>query len=174
MRIFKFSHDYDNYYKVDELIEICFKHTSFFTLTEQTNIIRQIPDNEMILYRKFEKELKPFLVKKFDTTKWYCYYVTEQNKLTIDVYKFNEETKRILNSYIDNLFFEAKNKRESLNMPMDICFFRKNKTLFLGTVSHESIASFYLSDQEYNKIKLPAEFVEVDKPLSNFDITLPI
>lgn len=173
MRSFGFLRYHDNYFKINEFLNICFKHTSYITMTVQFDLMRQRSDNRAMLCKKFMKEMEPFLIHGFDTTEWYCYYVTEENKLSINIYHFNEETIQILNSYLDNLFFIEENGEWSV-MPQDICFFRKDKTLFLGTVSHENIAEFFLSEEEYNEITIPSGFIEVKNPVSNYNIMLPI
>ncbi|WP_088226794.1 hypothetical protein [Desulfosporosinus sp. FKB] len=83
----------------------------------------------------------------------------------------NEKTKAILSSYIDCLFFLDNNGRV-LDLPEDICFFREDDTLFLGTNTHCRFAVFYLTDQETQTITLPNGFEE--KPEIHFTAILPI
>ncbi|MGC7871047.1 hypothetical protein ACPUYX_05885 [Desulfosporosinus sp. SYSU MS00001] len=71
----------------------------------------------------------------------------------------NEKTKATLSSYIDKLFYLDNNGRV-LDLPEDICFFREDNTLFLGTNTHCRFAVFYFTDQETQTITLPDGFEE--------------
>lgn len=56
-----------------------------------------------------------------------------------------------------NLFF--RDEFNQITCPFcDLCLFRKDGTLLLGTVSHEKIADLYLTEDEKSQLNVEAEF----------------
>lgn len=88
--------------------------------------------------------LSPFQIGSFATIDWFCYHTTEENPLTILIYKTDEAAKNILLKYYQNLFLNTSDKTDISNRQNleDLCFFSNGK-LILGTVSHEYICHIY-------------------------------
>lgn len=144
--------------KLSELIKLCDSYCFYFTLTEQTVFLYN-----GLQYKKLMERLEPYLVTSFLTKEWYSYFTSDENKLKISVYYLNEQTKDILLNMFYDMFMKPKlgfnNPNESL--PEDICFFRKDKSLFFGSVSHESIARFYVTEAELESCEIPGTFKEL-------------
>lgn len=136
-----------------KIMEICFPYCSYFSLTQQTTFSYKSKE-----YETFRKALSPHLKLSFLTAEWFCYYTTyEINPLSVSIYYLNETSKQLLlDTYKDvfmNDIFSTK-----VNMPEDICFLREDKSLFFGSVSHENIAEFYLTNEELKTCQIPNIF----------------
>lgn len=166
MKVFEYKIDIEDSFenkdfesvKLSELIKLCGSYCFYFTLTEQTVFLYN-----GLQYKKLMERLEPYLVTSFLTKEWYSYFTSDENKLKISVYYLNERTKDILLNMFYDMFMKPKlgfdNPNESL--PEDICFFRKDKSLFFGSVSHESIARFYVTEAELASCEIPGTFKEL-------------
>lgn len=163
----KFKATKDNY-KFRDILDICKDNCLYFTLTEQDQLDHK---KENPIYNRFLKDLSPNFIKQFKTPLWFDSYTHPINPYKISIFILNEKTKAILSYYIDYLF-HLDNNGGVLDLPEDICFFREDNTLFLGTRTHCSFAVFYLTDQETQTITLPDGFEE--KPEIHFTAILPI
>jgi len=74
------------------------------------------------------------------------------------VFLMNEEMQKVLVELSENsLFF--RDERGQITSPFwDLCLFRKDGTLLLGTVSHELEADLYLTEEERDRLNVDIEF----------------
>ena len=100
-------------------------------------------DNEN--FQNLSAKLKPFYITNFKTSRWHCYIVDEKNPLEIFLYDFNDESKNIILDTFDNIFLNADFVLE------DICFFKENGDLLLGTVSHEGMCNLFLDESLHDE-----------------------
>ena len=156
MKAFEYVTDIEHSFS--EIIKTCQPYCSYFTLTEQTTFLY-----DGLQYKKFIQSLEPYLVTSFLTIEWYCYFTSDANKLKISVYHLNRQTEEILSSTFQDIFMEPNLGFEHSHefLPEDICFFRKDKSLFFGSVSHESIARFYVTETELESCQFPEVFEEL-------------
>lgn len=138
------------------VIDICFKYSTFFSLTTNFDAI------ENSFSKKLVNDLNYFLLKNFKTDHWHCYYILDKSKpLNISIYKSNEKTKQILIDSCNNIYLEID---KGGFIAEDICFFSNNE-LLLGTVSHANICHIYPSSENILKSFLNLEHIswkEVD------------
>lgn len=127
----------------NQLLDICFFTATHFSFTKH----RHHEPNEM--YNEFLKELHPFRVKTMMTNCWFCYSVSLTAPFEIYLFIANDETRKIIEKYVDNLFLEYETViTEQATLLEDLCFFIENK-LLLGTVSHEAICHVYPLTKEF-------------------------
>lgn len=152
-------------YDFDTILDLCSWSVSYFTFTVHG---QGRTNKHGSIYKKFIKTLKEYQVYEFCSYEWYGYRKPpmkwyEISKLIglrkkIMVYQFNDQSKEVLGQHFKDLFLGLD--RWPFNYPEDICFFRENQSLFLGTISHESIEELYLTGKEIQEIKIPEGFVE--------------
>lgn len=166
MRRFLLHEDYRYQpYDFNIILDLCRQSVRYFTFTEHG---QGCTNKHGAIYKNFIKAFQEYKVYEFHAYEWYGYAKPpikwyEVSKLIrlrkkIMVYKFNDQSIELLKKYIKDLFLNLE--RWPFDYPEDICFFREDRSLFLGTVSHECIAEFYLTDQEIQEIKIPKEFFE--------------
>lgn len=85
------------------------------------------------------EDLSPFHLRTIHTTHWFSFYVTLENMLEIDLFRFTEESKKVLLSHYDSIFYGG---RRYWKRPEDLCFF-KDSLLVSGSVTHELICFVY-------------------------------
>lgn len=163
----KYQSTEDNY-DFKSILNLCSKYCHYFTLTErdQLNYKKENPK-----YDQFLNELSPYRVKTYVTPWWFACVTTPQNPMIISVFLFNQMTAAILSRYSEKLF-PYDNDGKILDLPEDLCFFREDKTLFLGTITHNRFAVFILNDHEANSIVLPDGFRE--EPEFHCTVMLPL
>ncbi len=85
--------------------------------------------------------LKPYFLKKFHTYDWYGWVNSD---IDVFVYQLCDGSKEILRQYCPDLLFHlrAGKRTKTFCEFEDLCFY-KNKTLILGTVSHEYMCTAY-------------------------------
>ena len=151
-------------YNFSEILSFCEGKAEYFTLTRH------------VKYKKRTKEcawfydLKPYTAFRFYSKewyqfwhpfpKWYQYYAMRpwMWKKEISVFQYNEATKKILMENIDDLFRFPGIYEGFSDAPQDICFFRKDQTILLGSVTHEFIADIYLTELEVAENEVPLGF----------------
>lgn len=135
-----------------EMVDLLFDCSDTFSL----NVSRWDTSTD----QRLEKELEPYLVKKYDTYKWFGYDYTqapcEEDRFLMRVYMYeaNENTKNILLRYIDDLFLnhvESEKLVDSTLTLEDLAFFQGEK-MVLGTVSHEMIAKLCCKDKVFENL----------------------
>jgi len=83
--------------------------------------------------------LAPYLIHTVHSEKWFCQRVPKENEFEVSIFKFNQETARILSVHYNSLFYDESYKGK----PEDLCFFLNNK-LITGSVTHEGICFSYI------------------------------
>ena len=124
----------------DELVRLfnlCFEYADYFAVADNQTFF------EKQKYIDFDFDLKDYHIMSYTTTNWFCYFNKE---FFIDVYRACEKSKEILLKYWSNLFVKD-NIYDIPGFPEDICFFKGNN-IFLGTLSHENMCSFFTADKE--------------------------
>lgn len=132
--------------KFFELLDLCFKVSTYFSLTASP--IEEFRNSKN--HTDFLKKLEPFYIKSKRVNHWHRhYYLTEENARTVHIFRADEEAKDIIKSKFNNLLLHILiNGRYSLgDLPEDLCFFIDNK-MFLGTLSHEHYATAYPYNDE--------------------------
>ncbi|MCR5374946.1 MAG: hypothetical protein K6E39_06240 [Lachnospiraceae bacterium] len=132
-----------------EFLDVCFSYADTFSLTKGYFVDAE---TEKMLDR-----LKPYLIKDIKTTHWFSYYVLPDNKKHVHIFRVCSESREIVTELYKSLFFGMGEG------PLeDICFF-KDKKLFIGTVSHESICFLYpINDEMALAFKGICDWEEVD------------
>jgi len=127
----------------ERLIEICVENATVFTLTKEESLSKE-SYGEM---DTFPKELSKNEITSFETRSWHGYYQVEGRALPLKVYVYKSDNYalKVLKRHTKNLFL--KDVIDSGFKLHDICFFR-DKTLFLGTISHESLCNFFPFDSK--------------------------
>ena len=74
------------------------------------------------------------------------------------VFLMNEEMQKILVELSENSLFFRDELGQITSPFWDLCLFRKDGTLLLGTVSHELEADLYLTEEERDRLNVDVEF----------------
>lgn len=155
-------------YDFSQILSFCEGKAAYFTLTRHVG------------YKNREEtcswfyELAPYKVFRFYSKEWYRYFHPiprwyQINKIIkyrpwmwkkeITVYPFHDSTKKLLKQNIDDLFLFPETDKQFSDAPQDICFFRADQTMLIGTVTHEYIADIYLTELEKAKNHIPQGFL---------------
>jgi hypothetical protein len=162
----------DSYHSYDfvKIMEICRSSVRYFTLTIHNYDKKRINKTN---YYNFLGKLKKFQLHQF--VRYYRWFGYERRKVDfwdiyrlwtyrdkVIVYSVNSESIEVLKQHISDLFLDkASNKYD---LPEDICFFREDQSLFLGTFTHGFVAEMYLTNQEEFKVGIPEGFNEHTNP----------
>lgn len=121
------------------LMDLCFDSADCFSLKRASW--------SAFTDKQFELELEPFKIKELRMKYWYGYNLLPEHlsapPMEIILYDACEAAREVVLKYNDNLFLEDRRDGKltlSSKTLEDICFF-KDKSLFLGTVSHEYMCS---------------------------------
>lgn len=88
--------------------------------------------------------LAPYHIKTIYVNRWFCHCVPDQYKMEVYLFHFTPESKEILLSHYDSIFYNGT----VWSKPEDLCFF-KNKKLISGSVTHEQICFEYSEDVKF-------------------------
>ena len=149
------------YEKFNNLIDICFSCCSYFTFTKNRWPGYASDSRHIAFIEKLEKQY----IKMLNVNHWHCNYVPPGYSMEILVYKTEDIAKEIIKCNFDNIYLKlnTENSVNSINpLPEDLCFFIEN-SMFLGTVSHESICFAYPpSEKVGDALKEVGDWREVD------------
>lgn len=166
MRRFWLHEDYQyKRYDFHTMLDFCDQSARYFTFIQHG---QGCINKSGKTYRSFLKELKKHKVYQFHSYGWYPYEKPRMKWYDLPirigvwkkilVYEFNSQSRETLANHFQDLFLGWNGW--PADYPEDIAFFREDRSLLLGTVSHESFAEIYLTEQEFQEIKLPEGFVE--------------
>ncbi len=108
------------------------------------------------------KALVPYHIKTVYTNRWFCHCVPDGYKIEVYLFHFTPESKKILLSYYDSIFYNGS----VWSKPEDLCFF-KNQKLISGSVTHENICFSYIET-----MKLPGTWESIPTNTSE-QISIP-
>ena len=83
-------------------------------------------------------ELSPYLIQTVYAERWFGQCVPKDQKMEIYIFRFTNESKRILLFNYDSIFYNGV----VWNKPEDLCFFKGSK-LISGSLTHENICYVY-------------------------------
>jgi len=124
----------------------------------------------------FLDEIENHLLYSFTTD--YC-YASNRGRRDAFVFKMNNDMLQILiNMSENNLFFYDEHGLETSPL-RDLCLFRSDETLLLGTYSHEKIADLYLTEEEESNLWIEYDMEKrelrgKELTLSNFHIPMKL
>ena len=118
----------------EDILDLCFLYCDYFSFTQH---------DFLWTTDKLKCELEPFLCEKIVCTRWFRYNVTNKNPLTVLLFGINEEAKKIVKKYWNEIFLGGDDGCTGCVQNLeDICFFKEGE-LVLGTVSHEAICQVF-------------------------------
>ncbi len=130
----------------EELLDICFENATFFALTRELSVKKENYDEK----DTFAMDLSKYEITSYKTKKWFGYNFGDQVGPTfkVYVYKSNQYAKEAIRKHTKDLLLHDVTKTPFTLE--NLCFF-KDKTLFLGTVSHAGICRVYPFDLTIEK-----------------------
>lgn len=127
----------------NNLMEFCFKNSSFFSLTVKHSKTKHS-------FNEIETLLEPFLITKLKTDIWYeCFNLDEYNdELLVHIFESNNFTKNIILKLVDNVFMDTLNNDILYE---NLCFF-SDRTILLGSISHAEFLNMYTDDINLSEV----------------------
>lgn len=136
-----------------DFLKLCFYHADLFSFNEAiwTNCV----------CNDLQKELEPFLVKEFQTQRWFGYDYSmapprDRRQIRVYLYRTDPVAQEIILRHCSDIFLRKNINgvfQDSLQTLEDLCFFSEGE-LFVGTVSHEfilGVAPFYKDLEDFMK-----------------------
>jgi hypothetical protein len=145
-----------------QLIATCFKYSSNFALIPTDYTGKDLP------------EFRPYALHNKKTFEWpgtrcgtevvseitgeVIFQPSSHLRCNFAVYPCCDETKQLLYSF-PSLFYRMNDK-----IPIDISFFREDKSLLFASVSHEGLAFLFIEKEDFDDFRNLAKWDECELP----------
>ncbi len=127
-----------------KLMNLCFLRADTFSMTRARW--------DMTTDLSLENELKPFFIRAFETSNWFCYRVPESSPIEVRLYRADEKSEKIILKYFREPFLSrciGENEWVYGTQTLeDLCFFSEGR-LFYGTVTHEKLCYVFPKDKVF-------------------------